>query len=92
MDLQSVDLQSFGMVGLGALIMLVGVLGFAVSLGRAAWGWARGHLGTFEQLQATTKDGKIQITASIRDQRVKPEPQGAEVLSLSERRRESEQA
>lgn len=86
-----IEIDSFGsgLLGalFGALLVLVAVFWFAISLGVAAWRWARRHASTFEQFQANAKAGKIQLTATIEDRRVTtPGPKGAEIVNLDERR------
>ena len=82
-----IDFDTVGKLALGGLIVLTCVLVFGGLVVRELWRWARGHLATFDQIQAVAKGGKVQLGATIEDLRVKPaEPPTAEVIPLDERR------
>jgi hypothetical protein len=85
--MNEIDFDTIGKVALGGLLVLTAVFTIALLTVRELWRWARGHLATFDQVQAVAKGGKIQIGATIEDMRVPAQaPKGAEVVNLDERR------
>lgn len=85
--MNDIDLDTIGKIALGGLLVLTAVFAIMLVTVREFWRFVRGHLATFDQIQAVAKGGKVQLSATLEDMRVQtPASKTAEVVSLDERR------
>lgn len=89
-----IDFETIGAMALGGLLVLTVVLALVLFGVRDLWRWARAHLATFDQIQASAKGGKIQLGATLDDRRTQApaqvitSPDGVEWTSRNVERRE----